>query len=154
MWDNFKKILGYAWAAPVTFFGLAYASVFWAARWYKWYGAEDGALIWLVDAEKSPDWLNGLWRKWAGHAIGNVIVLKDSPVDKETTLIHEKRHVLQCMRLGIFQPIVYGASMLAIKIGCPDSDPYYDCPFEIDARRASGQLIDVVGTIGKKKVKS
>jgi hypothetical protein len=57
------------------------------------------------------------------------------------------------MRLGIFQPIMYGLNMLAIKVGCPGSDPYYDNCFEIDARRSAGQVIDVVGVTQKLKKK-
>jgi hypothetical protein len=151
MWDRFKKILGYTWAAPVTFFGLTYSSVFWAFRWHKWHGVEGDALVWTVDSDRAPKWLNGLWTKWGGHTIGNVIVLKNPPREGTSLLVHEQQHVLQCMRLGIFQPLLYGMNMLAIKIGCPSSHPYFDCPFEIDARRAAGEPVDVVGLINKSK---
>lgn len=155
MWDKIKKFLGYAWASPVTAPGLIYAGMFGLIGWYKWHGIVGDALVWKVNEASSPAWLLSLWKKWGGHTIGNVIVVKQKQVDEKSSLMtHELRHVEQCMRLGIFQPIVYGISMLALKLGCPGSDPYYDCPFEIDARRAAGQPIDIVGTIKKIKSKS
>ena len=139
------KALGCLWAAPVTFFGAAYSLSFWAAGWYEWHGIEGSGLVWTLNYTKAPRWLVNLWRGWAGHAIGNVVVLSVDPKDKPTVLIHELKHVDQVMRLGIFQPIVYSINMLAIKVGCTDSDPYFDNCFEIDARRHAGQMIDVVG---------
>lgn len=145
--DKFKAILGYFWASPITLAGLIYAGLFNLFRWYKFHGRDGEALVWLVNFDKSPRWLTRAWTGWAGHAIGNVVVMTRDPKEDASTLVHEKKHVNQCMRLGIFQPIMYGLIMLAIKLGCTDSDPYYDNPFEIDARRHTGQLIDVVGVM-------
>ena len=142
MW---KKILGYLWASPVTLVGLLYTTAFWALGWHTWVGCHGDGLIWKVNREKSPRWLNKLWNRWAGHAIGNVVVLNQPYIHDNTTLIHELKHVDQVMRLGVFQPIMYGLNLLAIRIGCPGSDPYYSNPFEIDARRAAGQTIDIEG---------
>lgn len=143
------RLLGYIWGAPVTFVGVVYSLFCWAMGWYKWHGIEGDGIVWFLDYTSSPKWLVNLWRGWAGHAIGNVVVLSASPSDKTSALKHELKHVNQCMRLGIFQPIVYAINMLAIKIGCSDSHPYYDNPFEIDARRHSGQTVDVVGLAKK-----
>ena len=143
------KIVQYIWAAPVTVVGLLYVLFFWACGWYKWNGVHGDALVWLLNVDKSPSWLLKLWGRFAGQAIGNVVVLKSNFADKPWLLIHEQKHVDQVMRLGVFQPIVYVLSYLAIKLGCPGSDAYYDSPFEIDARRAAGQVIDIVGTIKK-----
>lgn len=145
MLEKLKNAAGCLWASPVTLAGLSYAGLFGALKWYKWHGVEGSALVWIVDTERAPQWLKSAWQKWAGHAVGNVIVLTRSPDGNPTTLIHEQRHVRQCMRLGIFQPLMYALNMAAIKLGCPDSDPYYDNCFEIDARRAAGQTIDIVG---------
>ena len=145
MLSKIKKFLGYLWASPITLLGLLYASAFWALGWYKWAGRHSDALVWQVSEEDCPEWLRKYWKSWDGHAIGNVVVLKYLPSEIPTTLTHELKHVDQVMRLGIFQPIVYGLSFLAIKYGCPGSNPYYDNPFEIDARRAAGQVIDRVG---------
>jgi hypothetical protein len=140
---KFKKILGYLWASPITLLGLLYVSLFHAMKWYTWSGVEGDALVWEVNQTECPQWLLSYWKKWAGHAIGNVIVLNEENIDPERTLIHEQRHVEQVMRLGIFQPIVYGISMLAIRIGCPGTSHYHYNPFEVDARRHAGQKIDV-----------
>ena len=151
MWDKIKKGLGYLWASPVTLVGLVYAAAFWGVKWYKLHGKDGDALVWLVDTEKSPGWLKKLWTGWAGHTIGNVVVLHVSPERFNEVLTHEKCHVDQCMRLGVFQPIMYGLSMVAIKLGCPGSDPYFDCPFEIDARRRAGEVVDMTSLIKPKK---
>ena len=150
MWDKFKRALGYFWASPVTVVGLIYTGTFNLFRWYKWHGLEGDALVWTA-SEGAPGWLKRAWSGWGGHAIGNVVVLTKTPLAGDSTLTHEQKHVNQCMRLGIFQPIFYGLSLLFIKIGCTDSDPYYDNPFEIDARRHTGELIDVVGAMKPKK---
>lgn len=141
--SEMKKILGYAWAAPVTLLGLLYVSLFWALGWYNWGGIEEDALIWEVNHANIPKWLKNYWRRWGGHAIGNVVVLKRSILESQETLTHELRHVEQVMRLGVFQPIVYGINLLAIRVGCPGTDPYYYNPFEVDARRVAGQDIEV-----------
>jgi hypothetical protein len=140
-----KKILGYLWASPVTFVGLLYTTAFWALGWHTWVGTKGDGLVWKVNHDKAPQWLMNYWKKWGGHAIGNVVVLRDSVEESQRTLTHELKHVDQVMRLGVFQPILYGLNLLAIKYGCPGSDPYYDNPFEIDARRHAGQVIDMTG---------
>ena len=150
MWDKFKKILGYIWASPVTFVGLTYSGLFRLAGWYKWIGRKEDALAFRVNQD-APTWLTKLWKKWSGHAVGNVIVLNVDPDSKPTVLQHELVHVRQCMRLGIFQPIIYGISYLGIKFGCESSDPYFSNPFEIDARRSVGQVVDVEGVLKRLK---
>lgn len=148
MWEKLKNILGYAWAAPVTLLGLIYTGVFSLLGWYEWHGIEGHALVWVVDYTLSPKFFLELWNGWSGHAVGNVVVLRVKP-SSTITLKHEQKHVDQCMRLGVFHPIVYFLSWLAIKIGCPGSNAYYSNPFEIDARRHAGQMIDIEGAIKK-----
>ena len=143
MSSKLKKILGYAWASPVTLLGLLYTSLFYVLGWYNWAGREGDALVWVVNHEKSPGWLKKYWQRWGGHAIGNVVVLKRSIAQSRETFTHELRHVEQVMRMGVFQPIVYGINLVAIRWGCPGTHPYYYNPFEIDARRHAGQKIEV-----------
>lgn len=144
-----RKILGYVWASPVSVFGLTYACIFTSLGWYKWNGVNGDALVWTLDYEASPDWLKRLWHAWEGHAIGNAVVLRFPPDERRITMVHELKHVDQAMRLGIFLPFLYAINYLAIKIGCPGSDPYYSNSFEIDARRHAGQVVDVEGTVKK-----
>lgn len=148
--NKLQKIAGYIWASPVTAVGLAYASVFKSLKWYDFIGQVDDALVFRT-AQKSPRWLKEIWKNWDGHAIGNVIVMNCDPEAKPRQLAHEMVHVRQCMRLGIFQPLVYAICWVVIKVGCESSHPYWDQPFEIDARRSVGQYIDVVG--GLKKIR-
>lgn len=149
---SIKKILGYAWASPLTVAGAAYAASFKALGWYQWYGKVDDGLVWTV-SPKAPGWLKKLWTKWLGHAIGNIVVLNCDPSKNSVTLQHELVHVRQCMRLGIFQPIIYAISFLGIYLGCESSDPYWSNPFEIDARRSVGQTVDVEGSLKKLREK-
>lgn len=152
MWDKIKKFMGYAWASPVTACGLAYAGLFNVLGWYSWYGVSGHGLVWRVN-DSAPSWLKKLWMDWNGHAIGNVVVLNCDPIEKPVALAHELVHVRQCMRLGVFDPIVYGVAWLGIKFGCESSSPYWTNPLEIDARRTVGQLVDVEGAIMKAKAK-
>lgn len=143
MSSNLKKILGYIWASPVTLLGLLYTSLFQILGWYTWAGVQSDALVWEVNHDNSPLWLRTYWQRWGGHAIGNVVVLKHSMTESRETLTHELRHVYQVMRMGVFQPIVYGINLVAIRWGCPGTHPYYYNPFEVDARRHAGQKIEV-----------
>jgi len=148
---NIKRVLGFLWASPVTILALIYVLLFEVFGWYTWSGMKGDALVWAVDTEKSPLWLMSLWKRWAGQTIGNVVVLR-YPTDTRLggiTLIHEQVHVAQGMRLGIFQPIMYGLIYLTIKVGCKNSSPYFSNSFEIDARRGAGQIIDVEGAMTK-----
>jgi hypothetical protein len=142
------RLLGYAWALPITLVALvAYVLPFWALGWYTRLGKRSDALVWLVDAGRVPKWLLRLWLQWGGHAMGQVVVLKTHP-DRSphaaTMLVHELEHVRQCMRLGIFQPVLYALCSLALLV-TRRGHPYWDNCFEIDARRAAGQPIDIVG---------
>lgn len=145
---NFKRVLGFIWAAPVTLAGLAYVTLFSSLGWYKRLGTRGDALVWQLQADSSPTWLNTRWRRWVGHTVGNVVVVKHN-VDTDrgrVTLRHEQEHVRQFMKLGLFMPVLYGLAYLGL-MTCRHAHPYYDNPFEIDARRASGQVIDVVGAV-------
>jgi hypothetical protein len=149
--NTIKRLLGFLWASPVTTVALLYVLLFEVMDWYTWGGVKGDAFVWFVNPEKAPAWLMSLWKSWAGQTIGNVVVLR-YPTDTRLgaiTLTHEQVHVAQGMRLGIFQPIMYGAIYLTIKLACRNAHPYYDNSFEIDARRGAGQVIDVVGAVAK-----
>ena len=145
---DFKRLLGLIWAGPLTLLGLTYVTLFTLLGWYQRLGQRDDALVWLLNADKAPAWLNKKWTRWGGHTIGQVVVMRYNPdTDKgRVTLRHEQEHVHQCMVLGIFQPILYGLAYLGLKF-CRHAHPYYDNPFEIDARRAAGQVVDVIGAV-------
>jgi hypothetical protein len=146
--SKFLRMLGFAWASPLTAAGLLYATLFTLFGWYKRIGSRGDALLWQLVPEKAPARLLTAWKRWGGHTIGNVVVMKYDPDSDRgrITLRHEQEHVHQCMTLGILQPIAYYVAYFALKT-CRYSHPYYDNPFEIDARRAAGQVIDVVGVV-------
>lgn len=149
MWDKIKKCAGYVWASPLTLLGIMYAGMLTTFGWYKWVRVDGDALVWTAILNNCPSTVREFWGPWAGHAIGNVVVMNEKYLDRPKFLLHEQKHVDQMMRLGIFQPIIYALCYVGIKLGCPGSDPYYDNPFEIDARRASGQIVDVIGVRNK-----
>jgi hypothetical protein len=66
-------------------------------------------------------------------------------------LLHELEHVRQFEILGIFYPMVYLLVWLALAVVCKLSNPRYSHPFELEARRVAGQVIDVEGLILKLK---
>ena len=133
--------------------GVTYTSLFSILGWYKWSKVEGDSLVWATSLENCPTSVKNFWASWAGHAIGNVVVMNEKYLDKPKYLMHEQKHVDQMMCLGIFQPIIYGLCYLEIRLGCQGSHPYYDNPFEVDARRHAGQIIDIVG-MAKKYVES
>ena len=149
--SNVKRIVGFIWASPLTVFALCYVLLFQLISYYDYQGVHGDAFVWRVNTGNSPVWLNSLWKSWGGHAVGNVVVLRNDLLDSRTqvTLRHEQEHVRQCMILGVFQPILYGLSWLSIKLACKNSDPYYSNVFELDARRAAGQIVDVEGVAKK-----
>lgn len=151
MSGRIKNVLGYTWASPLTIVGLLYALTFSLVGWYKWHSAVDDALVWVTNESESPVWLRKMWSAWAGQTIGNVVVICELHAKDSVVLNHEMAHVRQCMMLGIFQPLFYALSYVAIKLGCSNAHPYYDNPFEIDARRKVGQTVDVIGAMKKLK---
>lgn len=142
------RTLGWLWALPLTLCGLIYVTAFTVLGWYTNEGRKDDALVWFVNNDLMPSWLRYSWRHWAGHTIGNVVVLNGN-LDTHhgrMALRHEQEHVRQGMVLGVFLPIFYGLAYVGLKF-CLHAHPYYDNPFEIDARRAAGQVVDVIGAV-------
>lgn len=147
---KFLRLFGFMWALPLSLLMLAYVLLFSALGWYNFIGVREKiGLVWFVNESKAPGWLNQFWDGWAGHACGNVIVLKYDLTNRygQITLKHELEHVRQCMKFGVFQPLLYALVYLTIKIGCRNSNPYFSNIFEVDARRGAGQLVDVEGTV-------
>ena len=141
------RTLGWAWALPLTLIGFLYVTLFSLLGWYRSRGLRGDALTYEL-TEKVPLWLTKAWHRWSGHTIGNVVVLNTN-VDTHRgriVLRHEQEHVRQSMVLGVFLPVLYLIAYVGLKF-CKHAHPYYDNPFEIDARRAAGQVVDVIGTL-------
>jgi hypothetical protein len=119
-----------------------------ALRWYRFECTSEYALIFSTVPDRLPTWLRDRWAAWGGHTIGNAIVLNNVSQGShawDKLIKHESQHCIQAMRGGVFWLVAYLLNILFIKWMCAHSDSYYDSVFEIDARRAAGQTIDVVG---------
>jgi len=145
-----RLYLGIAFAAPVTLLtGLFYILPFTVLGWYRCIGKRVAPTdksplgtgwAFVLVPEKAPAFLNKLWVGWGGHCVGSTIVLKVEPTNP-ITLNHELHHVHQMHRLGFFQPIFYALSSLITWLAQEKS--YRGNAFEVAARRASGQVVDV-----------
>ena len=152
-------VLGTLWALPVTILPfLFYILPLWLLGKYELIGWDERAWFWRVDPGKlGSSWLDNLirdkWQGWSGSTLGSVVVVRapSGPDDAwyRLTVIHEKEHVLQIMKLGILQPIIYFVIVLVGRFICENANGYYDNIFEIDARRKAGMLIDIVGAAKK-----
>jgi hypothetical protein len=145
MLNKILLFLGFVWTFPVTLLGLLFHfGPFSLFGWYEFISIEDFRLVFYT-TDKMPTWLANLWKHWAGHAFGALVVLNKDIVPTvlfRTIKSHEFAHVKQSFILGIFQPIIYGLAWLAIKL-VGDGDPYLDNPFEIMSRRAAHQIVDI-----------
>ena len=140
---TWKNVPGYVFAAPLTLVALIYVGLLVLFKQYTWWGLEGDALVFTTRAEMW-NWMARLWRRWAGHTIGQVVVLKRGNLGtlRELKLVrHEQEHVDQCLRLGVFMPILYLINMFVLWV-IRYGHPYKDCVFELTARRAAGQEDD------------
>lgn len=147
-------VCGLAWASCVTLPALVFL-VLPAVKlgWYRYAGRYGDAWVFVLDP-RHPLWLNK-WRKaWFGFTVGNLVFLRESPDSGDVaarTLAHERVHVRQYMLLGPFFLPLYFFFYLVIRLFIAGGHGYYDNPFEIAARRAVGQYVDVWGAIQRLK---
>ncbi len=126
------KALAYIWAAPVSVPAGVMALL---AR------AAGGTAVWRDGVlEAAGGYLPFLLRHMyppmpiAAITLGHV-VLAQSVAELDATRMHERIHVRQYERWGMFFPFLYlSASMMALLRG---GDAYHDNRFECEARRAS-----------------
>lgn len=149
-WRRFWLVLGMLWCSPITILGGISAGLCSLLGWIDYSGWIGHAWFFVINKERMPKFLIHAMKN-DGHCIGNIILMKQLPnVSKQTqiTASHELARAEQYMRLGIIFPLAYEFCSIVNKIGCPRND-FYDNPFEIDARRAAGQIIDVSGMVKK-----
>ena len=95
---------------------------------------------------KSDGWYYRLWRDWCGWAGPSVIILRTDGRCKKIEIkirIHELTHVIQQFTWGpLFYPAYFLASIF-IWIFLKEKHSYYDNPFERQARRLAGQVVDI-----------
>ena len=143
--SKFTRVIGFVWASPLTIVGFIYASLFTLFGWYNRADTYGDAFVWVADKKTAPRWVTHSILWWGGQSIGNVVVLLNDPKSDKGRVIlrHEQEHVRQMMVLGVFQPVLYAIASLVIRLACPRSHYHYSNPFEIEARRAAGQVVDV-----------
>lgn len=156
--NRLKFGFGVIWALPVTIVALlVYVAPFCALKWYKCVGVKNIAIVFTL-SDSAPNFLKKAWERTGGHTFGNVVVFKKEPDENlrasQALFAHEMTHVRQYMCLGLFMPIMYCVCSLIGKIlekSIGKYDSYFDNPFEIQARRNAGQVIDVIGLVDKLK---
>ncbi len=135
------KILAGIWCSPVFLIGFILFLLLLLFQQVKNNGWKDGALdiVCLKDSWLQKKMLN----KWAGFCIGLCVFYVDERErNNETTRDHERVHVNQQLKLGIFEPIFYGLFCVVIFLGC-NIHAYYTNPFELDAKIKAGQIIEI-----------
>jgi hypothetical protein len=148
------RALGWLWAAPLTLVGLTYVNLFTLIGWYKRVDTSGDALVWQVMIDRLPRWLSSCWKHWTGQTLGNVVVVNTNLDTHRGRMVlrHEEEHVRQTMVLGVFYVLFYAVIWLGIKLACRRSNAFFSHPFEVESRRAAGQVIDVEGTLHKLRV--
>jgi len=139
--EKFFNVLLWINALPVTIFSiwvLILASITKSVKFIRWHN-----FIAEFEVLENSFFHNKFFLKWAGMSLGVVNLYRFDYKDNEKTIKHERRHSEQIMKLGIFQPILYFGFVLVCYFMFKDRHPYYDNPFELDARYSANQKIDV-----------
>lgn len=153
---SLARLLGVVWASPLTlpafFFYILPLQLFGHYRYVGWTGQ---AWRWACRPSKCPSFIQFFWRRFGpGHTIGNIIVTQEMlGTSTESMLAHFHCHVRQCMRLGVFMPVAYYGCWFVIRLFLPHCNPRYSNPFEVDARRAAGQMVDIEGFLKRLRQK-
>lgn len=153
----FELAIGMLWASPITLLMFLYVLPFWITGRYRYRGWNGIAWRWEVSASKIKDRDRrkaNKRRKIFHRSIsgGNIIIFLSTFRDSNSALsteLHENEHVRQNMRLGVFKVIHYSLDWLVARFFLRNVSPHYDNIYEIDARRAAGQMIDIHGFIEK-----
>jgi hypothetical protein len=137
--------LGFLWVLPVSI-------IFWVIFGLLYILGQIDVVMWSRDLMLIWDVKNGGWldrkfltgKGWLGFAAGCNILVADTDGERwQRTIKHERRHVLQQYLFGIFFIILYILESVRIYLMCPNLHSYYDNRFEIDARKAAGQLVKI-----------
>jgi hypothetical protein len=127
-------MVGHLWMLPNTIASALYLCAFRLLGWVEYKGTTDVAILLTVP---QGTWLDRkvLKGRWGGWAAGAFIVVREPYINSITLQLHEERHIKQQMIFGIFQPVLYLLSGLAMVI--VGKHFYRDNPFEVDARKAA-----------------
>jgi hypothetical protein len=119
------RFCSYAWAFPITAVGLCLAAMAVLTGGNAQFGdglveTFGGIVFWLLRG-------NRLWKGGAAMAMGHVILARDRAC-LEHSREHERMHVRQFERWGVFLPIAY--FLIGRWLAWRGYDPYLDHPFE------------------------
>jgi len=98
---------------------------------------KDGAWEFII---VQNSWLFKKTTKYNGFSIGWCIIYNEDSFNNLVTRTHERIHLLQQLKLSVFQWILYGLFYVAIYLGT-NLDTYSANPFESDARIQAGQNV-------------
>ena len=145
---KFLYVLGYWWCFPNTLLSF----IFYVCPMVVAGQITNSKKVGVSSTETIIQWLEpveGSWLdkryKYGGQAMGAFVLLNRNLTDKQRKriMIHEETHVLQQYALGIFQPVVYVLASVFIYIFMPKKHSYYDNPFERQARKRAGQIVNI-----------
>lgn len=89
-------------------------------------------------------WYSRLWRDWYGWSGPCVMICRFlEPEARERTFLHELEHCKQQFRWGLLFYPAYIVSSIWILLFRRNKHSYYDNPFEVAARKAAGQRLDI-----------
>lgn len=147
---SFKKILfcylGFLFCLPLSLIGwVLYLILYLFKQIDSVYVGRDLTMVWDINEDS---WLGKkffIGRGWVGFTLGcNVLILEVSDDFRWLeTLKHERMHVCQFYKLGIFFPILYILESIRIYLFCKDLHSYYDNVYEIEAREYAGQEVKI-----------
>jgi len=153
------RLLGFVWTLPATIVvWLFYIIPFWAGGALRYDGSPSFLVARFVLTGQCG-WYYRAWNDWTGWAGPCVMILRTSRPycdqllsalsDSDPWLAHrerwhrivdhELRHCAQQFLFGVFYYPVYVLLSMAIYLFLSHLHPYFDNPFEVDARRAAGQ---------------
>jgi len=142
---SFLFLLGWLWLLPISILGLALGFLLLVMRQIERVKrCTDGTIIWDL-ADYGWFFREAFYdRGWAGFSFGCHIFVKDMQEARlARTVEHETRHCYQQYVFGVFFYPVYLLHSVWVWLFQRKKHSYYDNWFEIDARRAAGQLINI-----------
>jgi hypothetical protein len=140
-----RHILGFIWCLPISILFWVLGLFLLITKQIEKFKVNDD-LIFLWDLKNEGWFCKKAFgaRGWGGFSCGNNIVVVDSDTARwKRSVKHERRHCYQQYIFGIIFPVLYLLNSLFIYVFYPDEHIYLHNTFEVDARRAAGQLIDI-----------
>lgn len=126
-----------------------YVGALWLLGWVAFARRRGLAVVFVLAPERAADWYLRAWTRWNGWAGMTAVIVRALPdaEQAEQNVRHELRHTKQFLVFGLSHLLLYGIFSLTIlalaKLKLTARHPYYDNPFERDARNAAGQKLKV-----------